>query len=81
MTTNDKLRALCRRCVERSEALGYRGKRRDDFTMDYFAAAAVTAELTGDKEFFNHINLVGVMLISVRGFAEVKKIAEEKTDA
>jgi hypothetical protein len=76
-THKEIIRALCLACVERAEALGYKGKRRDDFSLDYFASAAKTAELTGATILSAHIARIGVMLIATRGYVEVVRISQE----
>lgn len=70
-------RALARRFIERSEVLDYKGKRRDSAALDYFIGAASALELAGHHEVANHIKMVSVLVIAVRGYFGVKEIASK----
>lgn len=70
-------RKLAASFIERSEALGYKGKKRDAAAMDYFAGAGMSAELAGNQPLGNHIARVMVFIVSVRGYAGVTEIANK----
>lgn len=71
------LKLLCKDFVERAENLGYKGKKRDDAVMDYFAGAAMMAKHLGHQEVHRQIGTSLAMIFSVRGYDEVKEIAEK----
>jgi hypothetical protein len=70
-----KVVELAKRFIGRSEKLGYKGKARDKAALDFFCGALALAEAIDTP-------LVGVLgnnvfLISIRGFAHVKEMAEK----
>ncbi len=62
-------------CVERAEALGYRGKRRDAFALDYFVGAHAGCTAAGNPDLASHIGAITAYVIAVRGFAYVEELA------
>lgn len=70
-------RALARRFIERSEALNYKGKRRDSAALDYFIGAASALELAGHHEVANHLKMASVLIIAPRGFFGIKELASK----
>lgn len=78
MTPVEMMAHVCAKAVERADALRYRGKRRDDFGMDYLIAAHATLEMTGQTEAAEHFGRVIAMIIATRGFAEVEHLARQQ---
>lgn len=68
-------RGIASAFIERSKALEYKGKKRDNAALDYFIGAAKCLELTGDEETASYLGRLA-WLISVRGYSEVETIAE-----
>jgi len=66
--------------VERSEALGYKGVKRDIAALDFFVGAASALRSAGHPE-SEHVGSVAVMIIATRGYVEVKRIAVEAAEA
>ena len=66
---------LAAKFIERADALGYKGKKRDDAALDFFVGAGAVAAETGNAELAMHLTRVVVMIISVRGFFGVKELA------
>lgn len=71
--------------VQRAEALGMKGKSRDNAAIEFFLGAYVAAYglAKGDAEsdagkHATHILAVTQMLVCTRGYAEVKRIAEKE---
>lgn len=69
--------------VRRSQALGYKGKKRNDAAIDFLAGAIAALEALkanrGNQtvaELSNHLCAVTAMLIAPRGYAEVERMAE-----
>ena len=62
--------------IERSEALGLKGKARDRALMDYWAGAYLALVETdhGDADW---VGRVGVMVLSVRGYSELERLMKE----
>lgn len=69
---------LAKSFIERSEALGYKGKKRDDAALDYFCGAAKTAQFLGNESLYQHLSVVVVTIVSVRGFFGVNQLAAIK---
>ncbi len=70
---------LAQRCITRMKALNVRGRKRDEFALEYFIGACDMLLALGETEKAN--NLSGhCMLISVRGYSWVQELAE-KPDA
>lgn len=72
-TGNSTVKMLALKFKERSEALGYKGKKRDDAALDYFAGAAtVLAEMKHEDA-----NAVIVFMqwdLSIRGYLTLVKL-------
>lgn len=61
-------------CVDYETIKKDNSKRLAEFALNYFAGAAAGAEIAGDEELCKHI--AGIcFLISVRGFGEVRELA------
>lgn len=80
-----KMQTVAQLFVKRSEALGYKGKRRDAAAVEFFMGAYAGAHTAanGDaaidaEKYAQKILNVTVMLICTRGYAEVVRIAEGK---
>lgn len=77
MTTNTELlKKLCASFVARSEAHGYRGKKRDEAALNYLIGAAMGLEMAGLAEQSAVIGSALVYLVSVRGYEEVERLAK-----
>ena len=69
------LKELSIKMVERANALGLRGKKRDDATLDFFVGAVNALYLAGKKKDADHIATVTAMILQTRGFDEVARLA------
>lgn len=67
--------------VERAEALGLKGKKRDDAALDYFLGAAAIARAQDNKPLENHIGRVALLVIATRGFKGVQDIVSNPITA
>lgn len=67
--------ALANRFIERAEALGYKGKKRDDAALDYWCGAASLAEEFGNAPLALALGGQAVHMIGVRGFFAIKELA------
>jgi folate-dependent phosphoribosylglycinamide formyltransferase PurN len=65
---------LAEQFIERVDALGYKGKRRDDAALDFFCGAASAAEAL-DPGLTAHLTRVVVHLIAIRGYMAVLALA------
>jgi hypothetical protein len=75
-TDQKKLGELGKAFVERASALSYKGKKRDAAAMDYFIGAAAGARLSGNEDFAERIGRWVIMLLRVRGYSEVERLAK-----
>ena len=75
MTNSELARALARSFIKRAEALGYKGKKRDDAALDYFCGAAVLASESGNASLATHLGALCALTISVYGFVAVSQLA------
>lgn len=73
MTTLEK---VCIAFVNRAEALGMKGVKRDEAALHYLLGAYAALEATEQKADANHIGAVCAMVISTRGYSEVHRIAQ-----
>lgn len=70
--------ALAKKFKERSETLGYKGKKRDDALMDYWCGAVVLAiEQDPKGSLANYLGMIGAMLFATRGYAELLRYIEK----
>jgi len=69
------LLVLSRQCVERMEALKYKGKRRDDAVLDFFCGAAQGLSWAGNAEAAAHVGQRNYMVLAYRGYSEVLRLA------
>lgn len=79
--TNDAVvQELCKAIVARVEGteLG-KGKKAADCALNMFAGAVYLAKACGSIALSEHVTRVAVMLIAVRGYPEVIRIAEGKS--
>lgn len=76
-TINDKLCALA---MHRAEVMGYKGKRRDDFVLDYISGAVSAMYLTGATLDAGHLGIVAQMIIAPRGHREVASMAKDNEE-
>jgi hypothetical protein len=70
------VQSLAIKFVERSEALGYKGVKRDNAALDFFVGAGAALRIVGHAE-AAHVENVAVMLVAMRGFGELKRIRDE----
>lgn len=61
--------------IEGADALGLKGKKRDDAALDYWCGAAIGAGLAGNADLERHLGRIAALVISVRGFIAIKQIA------
>lgn len=71
------LRWICGQFVERSEALNYKGKRRDDAAIDFLCGAAATLKATGHDTEAEWLGRVVYLEIATRGFKAVQRISTQ----
>lgn len=69
------LQTLCTRFVERAEHFDMKGKKRDEKAIEFLVGAASALQATDHPEYSHVINCVA-LIICVRGYAEVKRIAD-----
>ena len=68
------MREIAMRCVERCDALKYRGKRADDFAIDFYCGACIGLR-AADNAAAGFIETYIAMVICVRGMFEVRRLA------
>ena len=73
METIKTLRPIFVGCVERAGALGYRGKRRDQFAIDYLCGACTALKAAGHEAVYKHFVAILTMAIGFRGYREVER--------
>lgn len=66
---------LSRQCVERMGALGLKGNRRDDATIHFFVGAAQGLAWAGQADAAAHVATWTSLVLAVRGYAEVLRLA------
>ena len=69
------LQTLCTRFVERAEHFEMKGKKRDEKAIEFLVGAATALQAINHPE-ANHVTNCVAMIICVRGYMEVKRIAE-----
>jgi hypothetical protein len=64
-------------CRERAKALGYKGRRRDDFALDYWAGATFALVSTEglNSQRAHHLATIGHLVLSPRGYSEIERLA------
>jgi hypothetical protein len=70
---SDIIKRLASQFILRSEALDYKGKKRDAAVLDFFVGAANALDIIEHPE--AHRVKAVCMILSVRGYAEVKLLA------
>jgi hypothetical protein len=77
------VQALAKRFVERSNTLGYTGKRRDSAALDFFVGAAGALEESSNNNKIisvgNHLGVICATVIRTHGYSAVKELAEGRT--
>ena len=73
METIKTLRPIFVGCVERAGALAYKGKRRDDFAIDYLCGACTALQVGGHEAAYHHLATILTMAIGFRGYREVER--------
>lgn len=73
--THDLPKRVAAAWIERAEALGLKGKRRDQECLTYFVGAAKACELTGAHEDRAWLANV-IFILSIRGHAEAVAITQ-----
>lgn len=75
---NSLLIGLSRQFVRRSEALGLKGKKRDEAAMDFFCGAFAALEAMKHGVEASNLATVIALVLSTRGYSEVEKWASIK---
>ena len=70
-------KALAQKMVERAKALGLKGAKADAAALDFYCGAAAALEIVGLKTESEWLGRVAFMLVSVRGYVEVARLAAE----
>jgi hypothetical protein len=71
------LQTIARKCIERMDELGMKGKRRDDATLDYFCGAAQGLSAAGDTRAASHVGYFVAVVLSIGGYGAVISIAKD----
>jgi len=71
---NDKLAVLA---LDRAAHMGYKGKRRDDFVLDYMCGAASALYLAGSPLDGGHLSNVTSLLLAAFPYERTKRMAED----
>lgn len=71
------LKQLCQKFVERSNELGYKGKRRDAALLDSMIGSIHALMLAGQTNDADHVLRATVLLFSTRGYSECVRIANK----
>ena len=74
------LQTLCVKFVERAEFQQLKGKKRDELAIEFLIGAA-TALQNAEHPEANHVLNCVAMIIVVRGYAEVKRIAMDALES
>lgn len=74
-------KALAQKFIERSEALGLKGKKRDDAALDFWCGAASALELSGRKLDADTLGRQAALIVAVRGYFGVREMANMTLDA
>lgn len=69
------VRWLCQQFIERSNAIGYRGRRRDDAALDYLIGAAQAFKVAGHDWESEAIGRICYLDVATRGFKAVERVA------
>lgn len=69
-STFPAVQAVCKRFMDRSAELEYKGKKRDSAALEYVVGAAVGAELAGNAGLSQHLCHI-IFLAAVRGYSEL----------
>lgn len=69
-----QIKALAELFVHRSTELGYKGKKRDDFALEYFVGAAAMARSAGLEDLCQRLSVIVNYSISIKGFIGVNEI-------
>lgn len=70
------LQTLCVKFVERAEFQQLKGKKRDELAIEFLIGAATALQVSNHEE-ANHVLNCVAMIICVRGYGEVKRIADD----
>jgi hypothetical protein len=76
----NQLKIACTKFVWRAEYLGLTGKKRDTAAIDFLSGYGCALEAAKHPE-TDHFTGCLAMIIAVRGYSEVKLIAERVDDA
>jgi hypothetical protein len=71
---SQQIKRLAELFLERSTGLGYKGKKRDDFALEYFVGAAALARVTGQEDLCQRLSALVNYTISIKGFIAVNEI-------
>lgn len=62
-----EIKFVAEKFVERANALGLKGKRRDDAALDFFCGAAIGAQAANNIPLAQQIGNVAALIVAVRG--------------
>lgn len=74
------IKTLCKAFVERAEALNLKGKKREDAAFEFLLGAHIALAAVNHPE-AEHVGTVTTFIIAIRGYSEVKRIAEAEDKA
>lgn len=72
------LTPICKQLVERAEQMRLKGKKRDEMAMEFIVGAATALEGAGHSEDAQHLAKFASFLVSFRGFAAIKEMADKQ---
>lgn len=72
-----RITRLARAFRDRSEAIGLKGKKRDDAALEFFLGAAMGLHIEGHEDASQHVLRVASWLIATRGYSEIERICKE----
>jgi hypothetical protein len=73
----DRTREIAAAFVRRSECVGFKGKKRDELSLEYFIGAATMLRASGQPDHAAYVERLCVLLIATRGYKWVAKFAAE----
>jgi hypothetical protein len=74
MTEDQIVFRACANWMQRADYLGYKGKKRDDAALDFFAGFATMAEVSGRDDVTKRLATWMHMILAVRGHMAVAEL-------
>lgn len=71
-----KLKNIAQQYVERSKAMGDKGKRRDDLAVEFFLGVYACALVGDDPTWSDYLGFIVSCAICPRGFSEVERLSK-----